>query len=166
MAPMGGGCVWKIFTRNRGKSGMEGVGFIMGDGKFLLSLHSWQKGSNPLFMKTLYCLLLPPFSNFVQILSPLLFLTSTPTALSVVLFLWLNGWSCHIWCAILLSDNMFYATRHHVYWGLTYVVFYWYSDITNKQTCSTHWGASGLTYPYKCIFIPPVMCSKQLPLLY
>ena len=32
--------------------------------------------------------------------------TPTPTVLSVVLFLWLNGWSQHIWCAILLDDNM------------------------------------------------------------
>ena len=29
-----------------------------------------------------------------------------PTALSIVLFLWLNGWLCHIWCAILLNDIM------------------------------------------------------------
>ena len=60
-------------------------------------------------MKTpLYCLL-PSFSNFVQTyphppplsVSPL---TPTSTALSGVLFLWLNGWSCHIWCTILLND--------------------------------------------------------------
>ena len=46
---------------------------------------------------------LPPF----QILSnpPLSPPTPTPTVLSVVLSLWLNGWSRHIWCAILLNDN-------------------------------------------------------------
>ena len=51
----------------------------------------------------------------------------------VVLFLWLNGWSRHIWCIILpdLEFNyniillvpegpccVFYATRRQVYWGL------------------------------------------------
>ena len=46
---------------------------------------------------------LPPF----QILSnpPLSPPTPTPTVLSVVLSLWLNGWSRHIWCAILLNDS-------------------------------------------------------------
>ena len=46
-----------------------------------------------------------PFSNFVQppsLLPP----TPTSTSYSVVLFLWLNGWSCHIWSAILLNDIM------------------------------------------------------------
>ena len=80
-----------------------------------------------------------------------------PTVLSAVLFLWLNGWSHHVWCAILLNDNMdihmstlgtvvpeepwcvFYATRRHVYWGLTHnVIFYWYSDLmSHTQTRST-----------------------------
>ena len=94
----------------------------------------------------LYCLPPPPspFSNFVQpplhtFLSPP---TSTPTVLSVFLFLWLNGWSRHIWCAILCNDNMdlhmsslvtlapegtwyvFYATRHQVYGGLKYNVVF------------------------------------------
>ena len=32
--------------------------------------------------------------------------SSTPMVHSVFLFLWLNGWSCHIWCTILLNDNM------------------------------------------------------------
>ena len=82
----------------------------------------------------LYCL--PPL--LFQILSNLLSTTSlspptfTPTVLSVVLILWLNAWSRHIWSAILLNDNMdlhksrlvtllpkvpwcvFYATKHQV----------------------------------------------------
>ena len=47
----------------------------------------------------------PPFSNFVQ---PPSLLPPTPnsTSYSVVLFLWLNGWSRHIWSAILLNDIM------------------------------------------------------------
>ena len=32
--------------------------------------------------------------------------TLTPIPHSVVLFLWLNGWSCDIWCAILLNGIM------------------------------------------------------------
>ena len=66
--------------------------------------HSWQKVSNsPYVMKTLlYCL-----SH--QILSkPSFLLPSTFTSTSIfnVLFLWLNGWSCHIGCVISLNDNM------------------------------------------------------------
>ena len=50
---------------------------------------------------SIYCL-----SLLFQILSnssSLLPSTPTPTAHSVVLFLWLKGWSRHIWCAILLN---------------------------------------------------------------
>ena len=87
-----------------------------------------------------YCLPLSLFSNFIQ--PPPTFLSSptptpTPTVLSVVLFLWMNGWSRHIWCAILLNGDMdlhmssfrtllperpwcmFYAIRCQVYWGLS-----------------------------------------------
>ena len=79
------------------------------------------------------------------------------TALSVVTFLRLNGWSCHIFCAILLNDNMdlymsslgtlvpegawcvFYATRRQVYWGLTdNVVFYWYSYLISHTQTEKH----------------------------
>ena len=68
-------------------------------------------------------------------------------------FLWLNKWSCHSWCVILLNDNMglhmsslgmlvpvwhwyvFHAIRHQVCWGLTHsVVFYWYSDLISHHT--------------------------------
>ena len=126
---------------------------------FEVSLHSWQRCANPpYFMK------IPPK-------------LPTPTALSVVLFLWLNGWSCHIWFAILLNDNMdlhmsslgtmvpegpwcvFYATRHQVYWGLTQgVLLVLWFDIIHK-TYKAHSGASRLTHQYKFIFeiviLPP-----------
>ena len=141
MAVMGG---WEIFTINgRGKPGMGGVGeFIMGAWEiFKVSLHNKQRGANPLFYKTPpYCL--PPLH---------------------CLFLSLNEWSCHIWCATLLNDNMhlhmlslytleaegpcvFYATRCKVYWDLTHnMLFYWYSDLisyihkhtnTHSKLCS------------------------------
>ena len=78
--------------------------------------------------------------------------TSITTALFIVLFLWLNGLSHHIWYFNLLNDIMdppmqsrgtlvpegtccvFYA-KHQVYWGLTQVVFCWFSDlILHTQT--------------------------------
>ena len=85
---------------------------------------------------------------------------STPTALPVVLFLWLNEWSCHIRCTILLNDNMdlhmsslgtavpegpwcvFFVTRHQVYWGMTHHVFFtctliWYHTHKHTNTHST-----------------------------
>ena len=105
------------------KNGGRGGGVvIMGGGKFLKSLDIVARGVlTSLFLKTL------PHPT------PL----SIPTVLSVVLFLWLMKRSCHIWCAVLLNDNMdlhmssldtllaegpwcvFYATRCQVYWGLT-----------------------------------------------
>ena len=88
-------------------------------------------------MKTFYIAYPLLFQILSNPLSPasLSPLTSIPTAFSVVLFLWLNGWSCHIWCAILFNNNMdlhmssldtlvpqrpwwvFYATRCQVYWS-------------------------------------------------
>ena len=116
---------------------------------FKVPLHSWQRGTNPPYLwRPLYYLPLlfqkifqpPPTS-----LSPP---TPTPTVLPVVLFLWLNGWSHHIWCANLLNDNMdlhisslgtlvperpwcvFYGTRCQVCWALTnHVDFDWYFDL-------------------------------------
>ena len=124
--------------------------------------------------------------------SSLLPLTPTLTALSVVLFVWLNGWLHHIWCAILLNDitnlhmpNLgtlvpqgpwcaFYVTRRQVYWGLKPVFFsgtliWCHTHInTHKQTQrhTAHSGASRLTHPYKYIFTSPIMWSQQLSLLH
>ena len=106
-------------------------------------------------MKTpLYCLS-NSFFKFHPPPFPLSPSIPIPAVLSVVLFLWLNGGSYHIWCAILLNDNMdlhmsilgtlvpegpwcvFPATRRQVYWGLTHnLVYYRYSDfvITHKHT--------------------------------
>ena len=51
------------------------------------------------------------------------------------------------WC-------VFYVTKHHVYWGLTHnVIFYWYSDlIWNKKTHSTLRGQSTDTPIYIYIY--------------
>ena len=56
-------------------------------------------------MKTHYIAYPPPlFQNFSTPPPSMSCPTLTPTAHSVVLFLWLNGWSHYIWCAILLKD--------------------------------------------------------------
>ena len=129
-----------------------GVGFIMGeDGN--ISFIVGRGVVTPLFYEDLPHIAYPhppphPFhvlsTTFPLLLSPP---TPIPTALSVVMFLWLNGWSCHFWCAILLNNNMdlqmpslgtlasegpwyvFYATRCPFDWGLTHVIFYGYSDL-------------------------------------
>ena len=88
----------------------RGVGFIMGDGDFLKSLYILGRGVlTPLFYEDPPYCLLPSFSNFVQPTPPPTSLSpsnASPTVPFVDLFLWLNGWSCHIWCVILLNDNM------------------------------------------------------------
>ena len=139
----------------------------------------------------LYFTKIPPYIAyhplFPNSLSPS---TPSPTAISVVLFLWLNGWSCYVWYAILFNNIMdkkksrrdtlvpewpwcvFYATSCKVYWGLTHhVVFCWYSDLislihihTSTHRHIAHSGVSRMTHPYKYIFEPPVMCSQKVSL--
>ena len=107
-------------------------------------------------------------------------------AIAIVLFLWLNGWSRHIWCAILLKDNMdlhrsslgtlipegpwrvFYAKRSQVYWGLTHnVVFYWYSDLisqTYKHTRHTQGQADWHTHIN--VYLHHLLCAQSSYLYY
>ena len=123
-------------------------------------MHSWQRGPKPSFLWRPPILPTAPFSNFDQHTSPPLpFRLQLPplTALYVVLFIWLYEWLCHIWCAILLNDIIdlhmsslgtlaperpscvFYATRHHVYWGLTNnVVFRWYPNLISHKHTHTY----------------------------
>ena len=166
----------------------------MGDGKFFKSLYIVGRGLlTPLFYKDPLSWLSPTFSNFVQPPSPFPQFPVSPiptrTVLSVVLFLLLNGWSGHTWCAISLNDNMdlhisslgtlvpegpwgvFYATRCQVYWDLKNNVVFTgtlirYHTHKNTQTHTTRSEASRLTHPWKYTFTPPVMCSQQLPLLH
>ena len=109
-------------------------------------------------MKTPF--IVPPllFSNFVQL--PHFCVTTNPhshCSFYCPVSLWLNAWSRHIWCAILLNNNMdlhmsslgtlvpegswfaFYEKRIQVYWGLTHnVVFYWYSDLISQTQPHKH----------------------------
>ena len=133
---------WETITRNRGKPGMVGICFIMGEWEILkASLHSWPRGTNPYFLKfPLYCLLLPlPYFCLPPPPPQLPCHLQPPSPLLFLLFclFWVNEWSRHIWCAILLNENMdmhtsnldtlvpegpwclFYVTRCHIYWSLT-----------------------------------------------
>ena len=107
---------WEIFTRNGKKPGMGGLvlfGFIMGGWEiFKVSSHSWWRGANPPVLWRLlpYIAYSLPLFQFLSnppphptSLSPP---TPTPTVFSIILLLWLNGWSQHIWCAILLNVNI------------------------------------------------------------
>ena len=129
----------------------------------------------------------PLFSSFVPSLPSSL--SPNHTVLFVVLFLWLNGWSHHIWCAILLNDNMnlhmfslgtlvpegtwwvFYSTRSQVYWGLTHnVVFYCYSDffITHTQMHKNTQHTQGPVdwHTYINIYLHHLLCAHGSYLCY
>ena len=174
---------WEVFTGNWGAR-IEGVGFIMGWWEiFKVSLYIWLRGANLPILSRPPILPLSLFFKFCPIPSTFLSLPfPTPTVLSIVLFLWLNGWSRCIGCAILLNDNMdlhilslgtlvpegpwcvFYIARHHVCWGLTHNVVFrgtliWYHTHTN-----TH---SRLTHPYKYIkYLHYLLCGHNSYLYY
>ena len=75
--------------------------FYNGGGEiFKVSLYSWQRDAKPVLYEDPPILSPPPPHTSLSLQTP------TPTVLSIVLFLWQNGWSHHIWCAILLNDNM------------------------------------------------------------
>ena len=182
-----------------------------GDGKFFLEMGGCQEwGGEGWFDNggTLYIVSrrlppilwrLPPLlpTNFVQPHTPTYLLPPTRlhTVLSVALFLWLNGWSRHIWCAILLNDNMDLLQMSNLgtlnqkdldvclmQQGLKFpevwhiMVFFtcsliWYHARTYTHTTphtehTSHSGDSRMTHPYKYIFTPSVTCSQQLPLLH
>ena len=152
--------------------------------------HSWQRGPNhppspPATILWRSLLLTTPLSNFVQTPFPV---ASNPTAAhSVVLFLWLNGWSRHIWFATFLNDIMDVQMLSlrilmHVLcnkvstllrsdtWCRFLLVLWFDITHTNKhkhiQRHKTHLGASRPMHPCKYIFTPTVICSQQLSLLH
>ena len=119
-----------------------------------MKTHLFQVLCNPF----LSCPLLPP---------------PPPTTLSVVLLLWLNVWSCHIWCATLLNAIrdlymsslgtlvaeipwcVFYALRHQVYW--------WYSklDITHTKTQRTCMQQQLAWQTHINIYLLHLLCSNS-----
>ena len=114
--------------------GGGGLVLKLWDGKFLKSPYIVGRGVlAPYFMKTsLYCLPLPLF----QILS------IPPTPLLPVLFLWLNGWSHQIWCAILFNHNN----------GSTHVKSWWYLSTRRTLMCVLCNKVSSLMRPGPCGF--------------
>ena len=116
----------------------------------------------------------------------LLLPTPNLTALPVVLFLWLNGWMCHLWCAILLYDIMdvnmlglwYLSTKRTLICVLcnkvssvmrsdtwVFLLALWF-NITHTQhthmhphthTHIAHSGDSRLTHPCEYMFTPHVM---------
>ena len=115
-----------------------------------------------------------PISALFQFLSnlppPSCCLQPPPSpAHSVVFFLWLDGWSCHIWCPILLNDiideqTLNLRTLIHVLCNnlsslLSSDMWLFAGTHTDTKRHTAHSGASRLIHPYKYIFTPTVMCS-------
>ena len=131
-----------------------------------LFLRNWQRVPNPPILARPSTLSSPIFKFCITPLAhPPLF-----TAFLLVLILWLNEWSHHIWCVILLNEIMdlnmpslrnlvperpycvFYATRCQVYWSMTHnVIFCWHSDLTLDTETNSMLRANSLTHPYKYI---------------
>ena len=138
------------------------IGFIMrGWEIFKVSLYSWKRGANHAILWRPSILPTPFFSTpsptYILSTPSRTFLSPpapTSTALSVIMFLWLNRWSCHICCTILLNGNMdlymsklgtlvptgswcgFCATRRQSYEGdrqCGFLLVLWL-DLTHKQT--------------------------------
>ena len=128
-----------------------------------------EEGSWPPYFMNTPVLFISPFSNFVQPPSPLPCHLQPPAPL---LFLRLNWWLRHIWCAVLLNDIMdlhmsslgtlvpegpccvFYATRYQVYWNLIPCVFFastliCYHTQTHKDI--SHSGTKRLTHPHRYV---------------
>ena len=102
---------------------------------FKVPLNSWQRGPNPLFYEdpVILSILLSQilFNNSIHFR-----VTSNPHphySFCPSVF-WLNGWSWHIWCAILFNDNLdLYlsglGTRRTLIWVLcnnTSGLVWWY----------------------------------------
>ena len=118
----------------------------------------------PIFFATPPIQILSTFLPPPSLLPPI----TTSTAYSVALFLWLNGWSCDIWCAFFLNDIMdvhmsSLKTLMHVLCSKTSSLLrsdmwffagtlIWHHALTNThmQRHTAHSGASILTHPYKC----------------
>ena len=174
---MGG---WKIFTRNgggRAKNGAGGLVLFWGDGKFLVSLHSWQRGSNPLFYENpLYCLP-PSFFKFCPTPSPplpchlqpppqLFFRLScffgwmgyhaTLDVLFYLMIIWiytcqaLVPWYQRDLDVCFMQQGVRFTEVWYIMWFFTGTLI-WYHKQTKTQSTL---GASRLTHSYKCIFTP------------
>ena len=157
---------WEIFTRNGGEARNGGISFIMGGWTIFKVSYPVILWTPPILpTPTPLCPHTPPptLPCHYQLPPPLFF--------SVVMFLWLNGWLRHIWCAILLNGKPWYLStrrtlmcvscnkassllKSDTLWFFTGTLI-WYQSHT---THTTHSGASRLTHLYKYIFAPPFTC--------
>ena len=145
-----------------------------------------QRDANPSILWRPPLLPPPPFFRFCPTSYPTSLSPPTPTltVLSNVLFLWLNGWSRHIWYAILLSNNMDlhmfslgtlvpegpscalwkksinFTEVWDIMWFFTGALI-WYH--TYKHT--THSGAPRLTHLYN-IYLQHLLCAHSSYLYY
>ena len=144
--------------------------------------------SKKLFLTCTAAIVCRLFLNFLISEDPLPFqVLSNLPVLFVTLFLWLNVSSQHT-CVSLLINIMdlnllslgnlalsacccvFYAISHQIYWGfdsddMTFAItLTWYQK--HRETQAGHTGTSILTYSYKHIMTPPVICAHWLPVLH
>ena len=147
----------------------------MGGWEIFSLFTSWQKGAKPPISWRPPSPTLP--IHLFQVLSNTPPHHSTPpthTVLSAVLFLWLNGWFRHIWCAIYLMILWIYTTFTFMQQGIKFtevwqthnLVFYWYSDLISHttNTHSTFWSqdTSIRTYIYTTCHVLTAATSMNL----
>ena len=147
---------------------------------FLTTLvHSWRRFPNPHYISY------PTSSNFVQPPPPLPPPphTDTHTHCSFfALFLWLNGWLCHVWCVILLNyimdlnhmpsqstlvpegpvvcfmkQGVKFSDVWHLMWFYASILICYHKDLQHPQG-PIDWHI----HIYKYLLAPTVMCSQQL----
>ena len=138
--------------------GNWGVGFIMGRWEiFKVSLHSWQRGANPLILWKLPYIAYTSFFKCCQAPHPsppphkLPCHLQSPPPLFFLLSCFFSG----------MGDHTTFDDTYNL--GQIHLISH---TNKHKNTHTAHSGTSRLTYPYKYIFTPPFICSQQLPLLH
>ena len=131
-------------------------GFIMKDAKFLVSLHSC-----PIPSPSLPCHLQPRPQLFF-LLSCFFGWMGDHATFDVLFYLMIIWpWYQKDLDVCFMQQGVRFTEVWHIMWFFTGTPI-WY----HKRTNTLHSGAIRLTHSSKCIFVPLVMCSNELPLLY
>ena len=91
-------------------------------------------------------------------------------ATSDVLFYLMTLWIYTCWALYLVTQGhcgVVFATRRQFTEHMTCffaIILTWYH--TNTRRLTAHTGANRMTYPYKYILTPPILCSEQLSVLH
>ena len=172
--------IGSVVLQDRGISYFIGS-VVLQDRRISYNVHNWQRAPKPSIIFPT-----PSFFQILQTHSPPI--TLSP-AFFVALFLWLNGWSHHIWFVVLLNDFMQLClssldtvvpeglTVCFMQQGITFTkigekmqiftsTLILYLSHIYRQRHTAHTGTNRLTYSYKNIYPPPVMCSQQLSVLH